>query len=347
MVAVGLLLVWWGAAVTTEDVGLSVPDWPLCYRKINPEGWYKIPALLLEHGHRWIAFIIGVLVFLFFSWQWFGEGRIKRGGAWLTWALLVVGLAALIPLMAIATYPEIEKRKPMLLWPALVIAAGLIGWLARGWSRWPVLLRFSALALLIVELQAVLGGMRVHQMNDAFGIVHGCLGQAFFSLLVVLALLCRPVAAVPLEEKKSSLRWMVWLLVIATFLQLIWGASVRHLHRIGLPADDILTTGGRFYPGLVPADMFFFFMHKIWALVVTVLVAVVYWRARRDLTSQPSWLRWIKIVPWLIVGQITLGVYVVWTETSFWVTNFHVLNGLSILACVVAFAVQYSRATRQ
>ena len=32
---VGLVLIWWGAAVTTEDVGLAVPDWPLAFGKIN------------------------------------------------------------------------------------------------------------------------------------------------------------------------------------------------------------------------------------------------------------------------------------------------------------------------
>ena len=67
--AVGLVLIWWGAAVTTEDVGLAVPDWPLCYGKINPEGWYKVPALLLEHGHRWIATTIGFLVLGMYYWQ--------------------------------------------------------------------------------------------------------------------------------------------------------------------------------------------------------------------------------------------------------------------------------------
>jgi cytochrome c oxidase assembly protein subunit 15 len=66
--AVGVMLIWWGAAVTTEDVGLAVPDWPLCFGKINPEGWYRVPALLLEHGHRWIATVIGFLVLGQYFW---------------------------------------------------------------------------------------------------------------------------------------------------------------------------------------------------------------------------------------------------------------------------------------
>jgi heme A synthase len=35
------------------------------------------------------------------------------------------------------------------------------------------------------------------------------------------------------------------------------------------------------------------------------------------------------------VIQVTLGIYVILTGKSFWVTNFHVLNGLGIL--VISF----------
>ena len=55
--------------MTTEDVGLAVPDWPLAFGKINPEGWMKVPALFLEHGHRWIATSIGFLVLAMYFWQ--------------------------------------------------------------------------------------------------------------------------------------------------------------------------------------------------------------------------------------------------------------------------------------
>ena len=63
--AVGVVLVWWGAAVTTEDVGLAVPDWPLCYGRINPEGWYKVPALLLEQTRAELAALPEQLLLIF------------------------------------------------------------------------------------------------------------------------------------------------------------------------------------------------------------------------------------------------------------------------------------------
>jgi heme A synthase len=45
----------------------------------------------------------------------------------------------------------------------------------------------------------------------------------------------------------------------------------------------------------------------------------------------------------LIGIQITLGLTVIGTNKSFWVTNVHVLNGLLILALAFVFAVRAIR----
>ena len=49
IVAWAVILVWWGAAVTTENVGLAVPDWPLAFNRINPEGWWKLHPHRVDH----------------------------------------------------------------------------------------------------------------------------------------------------------------------------------------------------------------------------------------------------------------------------------------------------------
>src|SRR5882724_8519599 len=53
-----LLLVVAGGLVTSNDAGLSVPDWPLSYGKLMPkmEG-----GILFEHGHRMVATTVGML----------------------------------------------------------------------------------------------------------------------------------------------------------------------------------------------------------------------------------------------------------------------------------------------
>src|SRR5436853_929720 len=53
-----------GALVTSEDAGLSVPDWPTTFGSI-----YKIPPMVggvkFEHGHRMIAEAVGLLTIFF------------------------------------------------------------------------------------------------------------------------------------------------------------------------------------------------------------------------------------------------------------------------------------------
>ena len=64
-----LLLVVAGGLVTSNEAGLSVPDWPLSYGKLMPpmEG-----GIFYEHGHRMVATTVGILtiglvIFLFRS----------------------------------------------------------------------------------------------------------------------------------------------------------------------------------------------------------------------------------------------------------------------------------------
>src|SRR6185312_12206760 len=58
------LLIIAGALVTSEDAGLSVPDWPTSFGSI-----YKIPPMVggvkFEHTHRMIAEAVGFLTILF------------------------------------------------------------------------------------------------------------------------------------------------------------------------------------------------------------------------------------------------------------------------------------------
>ena len=47
-----LFLVVAGASVTSNEAGLSVPDWPLSYGKVMPE---MTGGIFYEHGHRMVA----------------------------------------------------------------------------------------------------------------------------------------------------------------------------------------------------------------------------------------------------------------------------------------------------
>ncbi len=88
VVAVTFALIFIGGLVTTYQAGMAVPDWPLSFGSLNPEGWWGNFPVRLEHGHRLFASIVGLLVTVLFFWVWFSESR-TRALRWLTAAALV------------------------------------------------------------------------------------------------------------------------------------------------------------------------------------------------------------------------------------------------------------------
>jgi len=320
--AVGIALIWWGAAVTTEDVGLSVPDWPLCYGKINPEGWYKVPALLLEHGHRWLGMTIGWLVLGMYFWQFarFRPGLVEGVGI----VLCSLGFLVLIHMGSLIM--------------ASVVAVLGFSWLVLKWysQRWPLLRGLTTLALLLVVLQAALGGLRVLKMSDPLGITHGTLAQVFYCLLVFIAFASSRTwtegrLVLSVKEAAKARFWSL-ALFLCVFGQLVLGASLRHTQRDHLAAGDILTTKGQWLPPASPSDAFLLFSHKYWGFIVAVLILFVAVRARSWLVMLPK----VRVAALLLMVmptiQVVLGIFVILTGKGFWVTNFHVLNGLALLA---------------
>src|SRR5256714_748490 len=65
----------------------------------------------------------------------------------------------------------------------IILAAWLWFIESRLWVR---ILGIAAVGAVI--LQGVLGGLRVTMLKDEIGIFHACLGQAFFGLIVIIAL---------------------------------------------------------------------------------------------------------------------------------------------------------------
>lgn len=72
-----------GALVTSNDAGLSIPDWPLAYGSLTPP---MVGGIRYEFTHRVIATCVGLLTIGLAVWLWRVEKR-----AWMRW----LGLAAL------------------------------------------------------------------------------------------------------------------------------------------------------------------------------------------------------------------------------------------------------------
>lgn len=85
-------LIWVGGLVTTYDAGMAVPDWPGTYGKnlfLYPyQTWLFGPFdLFIEHGHRLLGAIVGLIAIITVVVAWVTEPR--RWVKWLSVGLLV------------------------------------------------------------------------------------------------------------------------------------------------------------------------------------------------------------------------------------------------------------------
>jgi cytochrome c oxidase assembly protein subunit 15 len=90
---------------------------------------------------------------------------------------------------------------------------------------------FVAVALVVV--QGILGGLRVTEKNIELAVVHGVTAQVFFALLVAIAILTTTtwrsgVPPVPSRSARGDRR-IASIAVFALLLQIVFGAIQRHL----------------------------------------------------------------------------------------------------------------------
>ena len=71
---VSVLLLGWGAFVTSIDAGLAVPDWPTSFNSFDPfnpwPAWWTVTPILAEHGHRLLGALVGMLTAVLAVWTW-------------------------------------------------------------------------------------------------------------------------------------------------------------------------------------------------------------------------------------------------------------------------------------
>ncbi len=111
----------------------------------------------------------------------------------------------------------------------LTIILTLWLWLkeSQRWLRW-----LGSIALAVVILQGILGGLRVILLAHTLAIVHACLAQAFFALLVSISFFTAPMRPDHVSEFPSVLLTRLHRLCLLTtaviYLQIAFGAVLRH-----------------------------------------------------------------------------------------------------------------------
>jgi len=109
----------------------------------------------------------------------------------------------------------------------LVLAAAL-------WPEGGRLRRLGLIAVAVVLVQGVLGGLRVVLQQDTLAIVHGSLAQAFFALLAAVALLTTPRGRVAVAPVAPSLKALTVVAAALVYVQIVFGAFLTHAGRLDL-----------------------------------------------------------------------------------------------------------------
>ena len=226
----------------------------------------------------------------------------------------------------------------------------------RKWVR-----NLGVIALGLVILQGVLGGLRVTMLKDEIGIFHACLGQGFLGLLVVIALVTtkfwRSLLNVVVAPKKiASIIKLAIAITLAIYAQLALGATMRHQHR-DLAILDFPTANGAWIPdtsetaiakinawrdarGLSDVDAFQIWLqmaHRLLALLIAIAIITfclrVWTDARVPGISQLS-IFWVA----LVVCQIAVGAWTIWSNKAADVATAHV----AVAAVMLSFGVSIS-----
>lgn len=310
-----------GGLVTSTQSGLAVPDWPLSYGQVMPP---MVGGIFYEHTHRLIATFVGMLTIVLAVWLWRKDER-----------------------------------------------------------RWMKILGVVALGTVI--LQGLLGGLTVlFLLPTPISVSHATLAQTYFCLIVAITLFTSrwwhetdTSSLLVTGHQASSVRLRSFLTLtalttLAVYIQLILGALMRHTHS-GLAVPDFPLAYGQLFPSLSPealdaynrqlilddvrlaadgpitsAQIVIHMLHRLWAVVVTVMVVWTSWKLRKGIDrTTAATARGVWVFPSWLIGlmavQISLGAFTVLTLKSVEVTTAHVATGAMLLASCVVLTLRVAR----
>jgi cytochrome c oxidase assembly protein subunit 15 len=344
------LLLGLGGLVTSHEAGMSVPDWPTSYGynlfALPIKFWHG--GAFFEHSHRLLAFAVGLLTTILTGWLWLKDPR-----RWMRW----LGVVAFL----------------------LVLAQGVLGGLRVVWSEAQLgvihgvvgqsfFILMSALALFTSRFWRQMENIQQPTSNNQ----HPRAGNR--SNAEKLDVRCSTF------DVGCSLRRLVLFTTILVFVQLMLGATMRGQHA-GLAIPDFPTAYGKIWPDTSPAavarynadrmdvnsenaitrfQILLQMAHRIVAVLILPGVVACAWLARKigapnSLSARRDGLKqaepafgarihrrisffWLA----LIVCQIGLGAWTIWSNKAADVATLHLMGGALALVtgalwCLMAF----------
>lgn len=242
-----LLLVVAGASVTSNQAGLSVPDWPLSYGQVMPE---MKGGVFYEHGHRMIASTVGFLTIILAVWIWRMEDRkwMKQLGFAALGVVIAQGvLGGLTVLYMLPKAVSISHACLAQIFFCTTLAFALFT--SSGWRSgpdpvedhgWPSLRSLAIVVPVLVLLQIALGAGYRHR---AFGIMPHVLG----AVLIGTTLLAFAIFVMVQFPKHRALRSSAVAVTSITLVQILLGlvayfARVNSAEAITPSAVLVVTT---------------------------------------------------------------------------------------------------------
>jgi heme A synthase len=158
--------------------------------------------------------------------------------------------------------------------------------------------------------------------------VHACLAQAFFCLVIYL---CVALSVGRTERSAAARNRLPAAAFACIFVQLIIGSVMRHTQSgLAIPTFPLV------FGGLWPTEWSFpvaiHYLHRVWAGVVLVFVIITLASMQRHRCHGSAMTAaWLMAV--LTVVQLTLGAAVILGHRAVIPTCAHVIVGALLLAC--------------
>src|SRR5262249_24839307 len=216
-----------------------------------------------------------------------------------------------------------------------------------------------------------LGGLRVTLMKDQIGIFHACVAQAFLGLLTFIALATTqfwrslPALAGPnltalssqARRRLVSIKALAVAITVAIYVQLALGATMRHQHR-DLAILDFPTANGAWIPdtsttalakinawrdarALSDVTAFQIWLqvaHRFLAFIIAIAIIAICCRVWTEARTFAALMRLSVLWVVLVLSQIALGGWVIWSNKAADVATAHVALG----AIMLSFGVSIS-----
>jgi cytochrome c oxidase assembly protein subunit 15 len=216
----------------------------------------------------------------------------------------------------------------------------------RSWVR-----KLGWWALTAVCVQGILGGITVKTFLPWYvSTAHAALAQITFCLTVALSMVTskwwKDDVIKTFSENTDRLLTLTKFTVGAIFLQLLFGAIMRHLNA-GLSIPTWPLANGSFLPDFTSVGVTLNFIHRNWAFVVAILIFTTAYYALKASNEHPSLKRPAIAGMILVVMQITLGAVTILSEKEPNWTSLHVVGGAAVLASQFVLAVRVRHLTRR